>query len=243
MKRLLSSLIVVGVFAGCQTMKKEEAETPPPPPAEFMPQLHVSPIHVGQGRYPGLYATESQAVWVDSAVTEHKLALELQEGVQVDETLKRDAASINQNYIIIECHLQSMFGDSSIAYDVVWFRGVEVALELPDGTKVAPSIVIEGRTVEESPEGALVRYARSNLLLFPKRDVFTQNILIDANTPGVKLVLEGFNTSFFFQWDATPQPEVAPESWVPGAMEKAQLAKVKFTEMFDAVRELAHNFD
>ena len=76
MKRcaVLLPLFMGVLLVACQTPKKPEA--PPPPEAHvlFEPGWSVSPIQMGQGRYPDLLAGACRGVWVDSTVTELKRA-------------------------------------------------------------------------------------------------------------------------------------------------------------------------
>ena len=145
-------LVLCVAGAACQTTSApppEGAEPAPPMPRGYQPLSYVSPIQLEDGQYPDLFSAESTAVWVDGDVAEMKYESEAAEGETPPARLVSQAQAISRDFFVFECHVESIFRDTSIAYDVVGFRGIDIHLETPDGTQVKPIQTIIGTPVEE----------------------------------------------------------------------------------------------
>jgi len=246
MRRVSWFAVVAGmwlVLAGCQTTRPHEEEIAPPqePVAGFEPAVYVSPLHAGEARYPNLFAPDSFAVWVGSEVSDMKRSQADDSGAPVDPGLDKDAAWINSRYIVIECHVQSAFSDSSIAYDASGFRGIDVYILTPEGQRIRPVQTVVASPVHEEQMGTLKKYERTNLLVFARRDFWVGRPRITESAPSVKLVLEGYNSQFYFEWPSIAGLEGPP----PGvsAEDVARIAKTSFVDLYGRIRQLAHIFD
>ena len=65
--------------------------------------------------------------------------------------IDEDAKKVTDAYIVIECQLETQFGDMSVAYDAIRLRGIDVYLETPNGIKVRPIQVRPYGSVQEEP--------------------------------------------------------------------------------------------
>ena len=242
MKRcaVLLPLFMGVLLVACQTPKKPEA--PPPPKAHvlFEPGWSVSPIQMGEGRYPDLLAGACRGVWVDSTVTEMKRASAPPVDL-VPPHLDEDARALTDAFIVIECHLVSEFGDMSVAYDTVRLRGIDVYLETPDGTRVRPIQSRSFVTVKEEPLGALKRFSLTTVVIFPRQDLVAGTPSISAAAPSARLVLEGHDSTCFFEWGALPAGQ---EGLRPPTPEEAlYITKLGYYELYNGIRRLAHIVD
>jgi hypothetical protein len=152
-----------------------------------------------------------------------------------------DAIAVANAFIVIECQLESQFADMSIAYDAVRLRGIEAYVELPDGTKVYPIQSRAFGSVEESPVGAVRRFSRTTVVIFPRDNLVHSLPAIGADAPAVKLVLEGFGSRFFFEWAGISPGQTGPR--MPTVEEAGYMARLGYYELFTSVRRLAHVFD
>lgn len=237
----LCGLALAALLTSCATTP-EPPETPPAPvPAEFKPAAYYSRILADTGNYPTLFSPDSFAIWVTDDVIELKKQQALSAGESIDIYTDRAAAQIGENFYVFECHTESVFADSSIAYDVVGLRNVDAYLLLPDDTKVAPLQRLVGNHADEEQRGALKLFRRTNILVFPKTDLFSGAPTIPPAAGSVRLVLEGHGSTFFFQWPAQPIPEedLPP---VPEA-EKRGALKVGFDELMSKIRALIRIID
>lgn len=210
---LIAGLAVIAC-AGCKTTPKHKVEPAPAPAVaqDFAPAVPLSPLHLDSGRYPNLFGPGSYAVWVTDSVTVTKLQLEKNSGASISDTLAADAATVAKNYYVVEINLESTFPDGSIAYDVVGLRAVDVYLSLPDGTRVWPVQRVVGTTVRDQQEGALHHYGRTNIVVFPKRDVISGTPTVTNGAAGLRLTLDGLNSKFHFEWVAAPSSSPPPVS-------------------------------
>lgn len=203
----LWALALVAVASGCQTT----STAPPPPPAEpapmaevrldFLPQAYLVPIRTGPVRYRMLFAPESHAIWVTDEVRELKRDSDEAQGINVSPQLQRTAEIADARFIVIECRLESAFADSSVAYDVVGLRNIEVYLETPSGERVYPVQRIMAPHADETNQGALIRFGRTTVLVFPKFDLVSGGVSPISGERSVKLVLDGFHSTFHFEWN------------------------------------------
>ncbi|HIJ66315.1 MAG TPA: hypothetical protein HPP77_10235 [Candidatus Hydrogenedentes bacterium] len=233
--------LVALAAVSCQTTK-EEAPEPllEVRPVEFIPATHVAPIQRVEGKYPTLFAPSSYAVWVDGDVAAFKRASAAEAGETVDPYLETAAELITASFYIFECHVESVFATTSIAYDVVGFRNTDIYLETPDGDRTKPIQTVIGTTAEMEPREALKLYRRTNLVIFPKKDLWLDEPVIDAKTLSVKLVLEGFDSKFCFEWPGIAPPPEPERTWYPRDEKEAlQLLRLGFSELFEKLRDMA----
>ena len=229
-------LLVSCVFViSCQTTKPEPA--PETPAAGLFEPAHcVSQIHFAEGANRGLFSPDSYAVWVGPEV----MALKREQQKAVDPDFDAAAQDIGENYLIFECHIASLFGDMSIAYDVVGFRGIDVYLLEPDGSEVRPmQIVIDTSATEEQRE-ALRLFGRTNVLIFPQRNVFLNTPTISEDAAAVKLVLEGYNSKFYFEWPALSSGE--PSKFYRSQSEAMQAVRMGFNDLVRRIQRLSQRF-
>lgn len=226
---------------GCQTTKEPDpaAAAVPPPVVEFAPARYKVDAQFAGGRYNDLIAPDSYALWVSSAIGEAKFQQAIEDGARPDERYGKDAVYVTDNFILIEAHVVSAFGDMSIAYDIVGLRNVNVYLEIPGGAKLAPLQKIFTGPLQESQEGALKRYARDIILVFPKRDLWLHAPTLEPGAPSIKLVFESAQGNFQFEWPAGP-PDAPPPSLT--ADERIAALKVTFNDFYGRMRNLARNF-
>lgn len=199
-------------LSACQTKPKPEPVTTTVPVAvgDFVPVNAAVPLRMESGRYPNLFAPTSYAVWITNGVAAAKLNREQATGGEISPLLQADAATINANFYVIEVNLESAFPDASIAYDVVGMRAISAYLTLPDGTQVFPAQRVMATTAGENAEGALRRYGRTNLIVFPKVDVLSGMPTVPGGLAGISLTLDGFNSIFQFDWTASLESATAP---------------------------------
>lgn len=235
------ALVAIGwSLAGCQsTGDKEVAQMDPPP--QFAPTTFVRPLHRLEGRYPNLFSPDSFVVWVDDDVAALKREKDGEDNVVIEAPIEEAAEAINRDFIVLECHVGSMFSDTSIAYDVVGFRGIDVFLRTADGRRIDPIQTIIGGVEEEQRE-ALKMYRRINLVVFPRTDVWRGGELVAADAPKLTLVLDGHSSSFFADWVGAPQGE-GRKGWRPSESERYQVVKLGFRDVYGRLLRLIHVFD
>ena len=241
-------LLLCVAGAACQTMSPapppDIEEAVPPIPRGYQPMSYVSTIHWEAGEYPDLFSSDSSAVWVDGNVAQLKYENEAASDNPPSQRLVAQAQAISRDFFIFECHIESVFRDTSIAYDVVGFRGLEVHLETPDGTHVRPIQTIIGTPVEEEQHGALKLFRRTNIVVFPRHDLWTGADTVAVGSRSVRLVISGHNSEFYFEWPELPLTAIETGwNWRPSENEMYQALKVSFSELYGRLRRLAHTFD
>lgn len=240
-KRIPFAIALTLVLGACKTTPdaervEEEMELPP----EFRPQAATSSLQHLEGPYPNLYSPESYAIWVTSDVARLKRERDAANDIMVEAPIDEAAAEINARFIVMECHIESVFPDASIAYDAVGFRGVEVYLQTPSGQRIDPVQTIVGGVQEEQRE-ALRLYRRTNLVVFPKTDVWGGERLIDPAVGKLTLVLQGQGTAFYFDWENMPYDPGF--QWKPTAQETLRVTRLGFREVYGRLLRLSHVFD
>jgi len=183
----------------------------------FIPQAPHASINLAKGAYPDLYANASYADWTVP-----------KEG---------DGAGMAE----ITCCLESAFSDSSIAYDAVGLRGMQVYLYTDDGRRIAPARTLMGQELEEEPRGALKAFRRTNRLLFPKEAVTAAAPPPNAPPATIRLVFEGYDSVFYFEWAAQNLLPVRPVPFYKG--KAARQVKKEAGKVRDRAREFGHTFD
>jgi hypothetical protein len=229
--RLIAVMLLLAALAGCQTPRGPDPTAPPTlgPPAPFVPVHAMAGLNLGEGAYPTLFAPGSYARWLgaESLVMESAPAVspppdtgppltlvfedeeaELAAAPPID--MPEPAApslGIVPGLLTIECRLVSMFADMSIAYDVVGLRGLHVYLLMPDGRKMTPAQVLTGGELHETQHGALKEFARTNTLVFAVNPTQLAWPVSGGLGPSLRLVLEGYDSLFYFEWQSRPPAE------------------------------------
>ncbi len=245
--RLACALLAVAVsLAACKSTpdKSEPEKAEKPTSLFFEPATFQSPVHHLEGEYPDLISPESFAVLVAPAVANAKRAEEEESGATIDPFLSNAASYVTEHYFVFECHLVSMFRDTSIAYDTVGLRGIEAYIEASDGQRIPPIQRILGPSAGEEQVEALRKFSRTNILVFPKTDTVLGRPTLAAGQTELRLVLEGASSSFYFAWPAAPAATGSGEDGkLPTAKEAAKMIKTGFSEIFSKLRVLADNFN
>ena len=244
MLRLWAALVVVFVLPACQTRgsKNEGAPAVPPEALAFRPESSLSLIHLDEGRYPNLFSSGSYALWVDEGVARAKLLKDQEAGLALNAGLAEDADFILDNYIVFECRLESLFPDASIAYDVIGLRNIDVYLVTPSGMRVRSIQTILGTHADETPQGALKQFGRTNLLVFAKEDILTGEPTILDDAQGIRLIIDGFNSAFYFEWSKAPLVDAEGEPIVIPPPEPSLAGRLGFSSFYSKLRILAHKF-
>ena len=211
---------------------------------EFIPTNFVARIQPDEVRYRTLLSLPSHAIWVDKTISEIKKAYEEQEDAAVSADLQLDADLITDHYLVIECHIETMFRDSSIAYDVSGLRNIDLYLQSLGGRKVYPLQHLLLTAAEEKQIGTLIQYNRTNVLVFAMEDVISAMKPLPDGNNTIRLYAEGFDSRFYFEWTAqepivfeSSDPEEKPDitdviRWRPTQTETYQVLKVRFTELY-----------
>lgn len=268
-KRPLLSAVALTLLAlaGCQT-SKHDADPYPRAASKipFAPTVRNVAIAAGEGRYPNLYTGASHAIWdgggaapqpmaaaTPPAMMDEKSAVPKMEDKKSESTAmgeKMDAApdavepagpQMRRQGLKIECYLESEFPDMSIAYDAVGLRGVSIYLKLPDGQELPPSQTTLDPDLSETPVGALRRYGRKLTLYFPRSDFMVENPAANPAANGIRLVLEGHATSFYFEWHSMPNFLASTEPRIDYKVRDA--GKRHYQSTSGAVKKFSHNFD
>ncbi len=246
MSRLLLSCAALAVIVGassCKTSAPMEPEVAAPrsQAGEFKPSQAIAGIASIDARYPDLFAPESFAVWVGPEAMAAKKQESVAAGETIDPSLENAAQVIDQNYYVFECRLESVFSDTSVAYDSVGLRGIDAYLTTPEGYRVPPIQKIIAGRADETQSGALKRFGRTNIIVFAKRDVLSQGPSVAPSSPIVRLVLEGHNSTFYFEW-LNGGPQAAPSD--PSEFDRIYAgAKLGFNEFYSRLKTLVHVFD
>lgn len=238
MRRCIAAgLISVLLAVSCATRERSA----PRPYVEFSPSRYLSSIHLDSGSYPALYSEQTYAVWVDPEVARIKRDQALLAGEELDPRFESEAFALAESFVVVECHIESVFADSSIAYDAVALRNIEVELRLPDERGVQPVMQILGTPVEEESRGALKLFRRTNLLVFRRKDLWMGRDRERRALAEARLTLKGYDSTFYFAWPQAPVDD--PWQWVPTPEEAHKLTVTGFRELFMEVRRQAHRFD
>ncbi|GMU92233.1 MAG: hypothetical protein AMXMBFR4_12910 [Candidatus Hydrogenedentota bacterium] len=229
------------VLPACQTPQRP---APPPPLAahtQFEPAWYITTVQHSEGRYPDLFGAGSRAIWVEPEVARIKKEASGSPQTLPEPGIDEDALAVTAAYIVIECQLESQFGDMSIAYDAVRLRGIDVYMEMPDGRKISPIQLRSFGPVEEEAIDALKRFRRTTVAIFPRQDLITRMPVFAADSPSMRLVLAGHDSRFFFEWPSMPAGQTGPR--MPTSEEAQYMAKLGYYELFTGIRRLAHIFD
>jgi hypothetical protein len=200
----------------------------------------VSPIQRGEGRYGDLFSGASRAVWITNDVSAMKKAASTAPAF-APPGIDADAAALVEAYIVIECHLESEFSDMSVAYDVTRLRGIQMYLETPDGTKLRPIQTRSFGGVDEEQAGALKQFSLTTVAIFPRDNLLVGMPAIGANAESARLVLEGHDSAYYFEWAGMPAEQQGIRA--PTQEEAVYITKLGYYELYGSIRRLAHIFD
>ena len=236
---LLVGLAIVSAVASCATRGPKPPEVPPTV-VEFTPVSFISPIHVDSGAYGNLYAPDSYAVWANPEVAALKKAQAAEAGETVDPKLETLSQAFNKNFLVFECHLASAFADMSIGYDAVGLRGADVYLLTADGRTVRPIQTLIAGPIRETPQGAIKKFERINLVVFPRKDLATGIPTVDSASPAARLAIEAVQTKFYFEWASSLAPT---QPAAPTMEDRLRAVKLGFNEFYKKLLAGAHVFD
>ncbi len=248
-------MVLVGVvLAGCQTTAPDETSVPPEPGVyAFSPARFHASIQAGEARYPNLFSDESYAVWVTDEVTQMKLEEEVAQGATISPDIQAVSEIAQESFIVIELHIKSTFPDASIAYDSVGLRSIDLYLVTPDGRRVSPIQRVMNAHSDEEPVDALRSFERSTIVIFPKNDVISGAASIEEGAHNARVVLEGFNSTFFFEWPATKKVlETSAEGedmWTlepgerPSLRDVRDATRIGFSKLYGQLRRLMRLID
>lgn len=227
---------------GCQsTGDKPLDNNPKTTTIPFQPMSYMARLRAAEGPYPNLYSGDSYALWVGPEMTAQRREDSTQAGEMVAPEADSLAPIIEERYIVIECHLISLFGDMSIGYDAVGLRNVEVYFEGSDGRRVTPVQVISTGKLDESMQGAIRVFRRSCLIVFP-REALTVTVPVPPGTlPTSRLVLATLDTQFYFDWQPILNPDdiglpLRDRAWV-------QASKLGYNQFYTGLKGFLHNLD
>lgn len=254
-------VVSAGLAVGCQTKQPVEPTTPEQvragAPIYFHPAVPRAAIMLESGRYPTLFDSASAATWIEPTVPVAAPAAApaqasvagmdkedpsvMAEPVAAPAGVDEQTRALAANFTVIACDIASTFSDSSIAYDAVGLRNVQVYLMAADGRQVPPVQRIIGTELQETPAGALKRYQRRNLLLFPKDPFQVETPVAGTPSPRLRLVLEGYSSKFYFEWPAQVPgnigaPPIGEQEWVQKGEEVYRGVRKK-------ERAIIHKFD
>jgi len=246
-------------LTGCQTGQKEPAPYPrAASKIPFLPQMRQASLQSGEGAYPNLYTGASYAIWApqsdtnrmeaDEAALERAAAeADAEDPATIEEKMEGDLEVMpprrppRRGPLVIECMLESVFPDRSIAYDAVGLRGMEIHLALPDGQQVLPVQKTLDPDLEEIPVGALRRYKRKLTLQFPTNSFLVENPAANPAVKGVRLVLSGHGSTFYFEWLPLPDTLAKTEPRIDYQVREA--VKKGYVTTSGRLKRVSHTFD
>lgn len=233
-------MIAAGAMSSCATMREKKQE-PGGKLIPFDPATPVASLRVERAAYPSLFSPQSYALWVGPEITLQRRAEAAEGGEEISLEADAIAAMIDENFLVLECHMESVFEDMSISYDVVGFRGIRVYLQTHDGQPVMPVQILPGKELQEQMRGALRVFRRNNLVVFRKADLNLTVPVRQGHGEGPRLVLDGFNSIFYFEWP----PEIPDKKRYQRltVRETAGVAKMGYLEYYGRLAEFARRFD
>lgn len=254
-------LLAASALSGCATTSSDSSDSSAsadsPPVAEttvsapeFTPANFVARIKQDEVRYRTLFSLPSHAIWVDKTIADIKKAYEEQQDTAVSVDIQLEVDIITEHYLVIECHIETMFRDTSIAYDVSGLRNINLYLQSSGGRKIYPLQHLLLTAAEEKTIGTLIQYNRTNVLVFAMEDVISGMKPLPDGNNSIRLYAEGFDSRFYFEWIAQEpivfeslDPEKKPDitdviRWRPTQTETYQVLKVSFTELYEKLGAL-----
>ncbi len=240
-RAMAGAVLALALAAGCRSLPESEGAVGPSAEGAvaFGPARHVAPAMFASGAHDDLYAPETFAVWADARLAEEKREADLAAGQPIDPTLDADAAAILRDFIVIELHLVSGFGDTASAVENVDLRGMQAFLEWPDGRRMAPIQRVFATSLGEEEVDGGPRYRRTIFLVFPVRDLWLGQPLVDPDADSATLALEGRESRYTFTW---PRAGAAESEAAVTDADDDRRTRVGYTELFRAVRRAARLF-
>lgn len=257
MIRCFGGIVLSGLCStACQTSPKPLEQEPPPqaaqPHHDFIPANFVSRVAYEKGQYKNLLSPKTYALWVDQNISDIKLAYEQQQGNNslIDDELIGNAAFISAHYIVIECHIESTLPDASVAYDISSLRNLGIYLQASSGAKIYPVHQIIASPAQETRRGTLKQFNRRNFVIFAKEDIISGQSVIPIDTRHLRLYIEGYSTTFYFEWipqepvvldtseEAPPQDITDIIRWRPNQTETYQVLSVRFSDLYTKLQAL-----
>ena len=162
-------------------------------------------------------------------------------GEATDSKMDADAQRIAQDFLVLECHVESSFSDASIAYDVVGFRGMGRGLSAParraQGTARAGGYrPPRRRGHQRRPQG--IPPHQPACLSAPRSVVWWRNAR--SRGPGGQTRARWVCVALLLRVAGDPRKRGPAKRWSP-AMEDAKKAVIMgYKQFMDAVRRLAH---
>lgn len=237
-RAMTGAVLALALAAGCQSLPESEGAVAPSAEGAVVwePARHVASATFASGAHDDLYDPETFAVWADARLAEEKRRADQAVGLPVDPTLEADAAAIVRDFIVIELHLASGFGDMASAVENVDLRGMQAFLEWPDGRRMAPIQRVFATSLGEEEADGSPLYWRTILLVFPARDLWLGRPLVDPDADSAVLALEGRGSRYTFAWSGKGAAESQADA--AGSDDKRR-TRVGYTELFTAVRRAA----
>lgn len=234
------ALLLTALISSCAAMREKRMETG----GKLIPFEPVGPVaalRAERAAYPNLFSPQSYALWVGPEITLQRRADSADMGEEIPLETDALASMVDENFLVLECHVESVFEDMSIGYDVVGFRGMRVYLQTHDGQQIMPVQILPGKELQEQMRGALRVFRRNNLVIFRKADLNLMVPVRQGHRAGPRLVLDGYNSQFFFEWyPIIPDKKRYQRVTV---RETAGVAKMSYSEYYGRLAEFAHRFD
>lgn len=243
MKRMAPLLLAVLVLASsCQRWTRRGPDETPLGKIEFRPARHLSAIHIEEGRYPALFSADSYALWLAPEVVSAKRAAAPPESA-VSPEADANTQRVAESFLVVECHLESMFADMAIAYDAVSMRQLDVYMEMPDGRRIEPNQKLVGTPVTQEQRDALKLFRRTNLLIFPRRTLWMEGLAGEPGERYARLVFKGYDSEFYFEWPQGALTKEEERYWVPTPREAKALTVLTYQRLSRELLRLGHRFD
>ena len=237
-RAMTGAVLALALAAGCQSLPESAGAVAPSAEGAVVwePAGPVAPAVFASGAHGDLYAPETFAVWADTRLAEEKRRADLAAGLPIDPTLDADAAAILRDFIVIELHLASGFGDMASAVANVDLRGMQAFLEWPDGRRMAPIQRVFATSLGEEEADGGPLYSRTILLLFSARDLWLGRPLVDPDADSAVLAIEGRESRHTFAWSGRGAAESQADA---AEADDERRTRVGYTELFTAVRRAA----
>jgi len=230
----MALILALTAFTGCASLNGRNETVEILTPEAFYVGTTKANIRFESGRYSNLYVRDSYSVWNGPPMRENPIARP---------GLEPDGNFIPEKYLsgplVFDCYIGSTFPDSSIAYDLVKLRNLEVFLEIEGENKVLPVGIELVTEADEKSVGALRQFRRHVRLTFPSKDVQTGEPILDSQVGSLSLAIEGFDSKYVFKWmNASPAltlnteiERVAPIVEWAKSKETYQVMKARYQEM------------
>jgi hypothetical protein len=95
--------------------------------------------------------------------------------------------------------------------------------------------------VDEEQAGALKQFSLTTVAIFPRDNLLVGMPAIGANAESARLVLEGHDSAYYFEWAGMPAEQQGIRA--PTQEEAVYITKLGYYELYGSIRRLAHIFD